>query len=96
MIMAFATRKGKLNNSMASVHPYDHSCRPQIVAKEWSPDYYRLIDYYKELTGEGAILNTSFNLHGYPIVYKPCEALEVFDNSGLQYLALENIMIEEI
>lgn len=96
MIMAFETRKGKLNNIIASVHPYDHSCRPQIVEKEWNPDYYRLIDYYKELTGEGAILNTSFNLHGYPIVYKPCEALEVFDNSGLQYLALENIMIEEI
>jgi carbamoyltransferase len=96
MIMAFGTRESKLNNVVASVHPYDHSCRPQIVEKEWNPDYYRLIHYYKELTGEGAILNTSFNLHGYPIVYKPREALEVFDNSGLRYLALENIMIEEI
>jgi len=96
MIMAFETRKDKLNNIIASVHPYDHSCRPQIVEKEWNPDYYRLISYYKDLTGEGAILNTSFNLHGYPIVYKPREALEVFDNSGLKYLALENIMIEQI
>ena len=96
MIMAFETKRDKLNNIIASVHPYDHSCRPQIVEKEWNPDFYRLISYYKELTGEGAILNTSFNLHGYPIVYKPREALEVFDNSGLRYLALEDIMIEEI
>lgn len=96
MIMAFETREEKLDSIIASVHPYDHSCRPQIVDKEWNPDYYRLIRYYKDLTGEGVILNTSFNLHGYPIVYKPHEALEVFDNSGLQYLALGDIMVEEI
>ena len=96
MIIAFETCKDKLKKIVASVHPYDHSCRPQIVEKEWNPDYYRLISYYKDLTGEGAILNTSFNLHGFPIVYKPQEALEVFDESGLQYLALGDTMIEEI
>jgi len=96
MILAFETRKNKLNKIIAATHPYDRSCRPQIVEKEWNPDYHRLINYYRDLTGEGTILNTSFNLHGFPIVYKPTEALEVFDNSGLQYLALGNVMVEEV
>ncbi len=34
------------------------------------------------------LLNTSFNLHGYPIVRTPDEALHVFRQSGLEYLQL--------
>ncbi len=96
MVLAFETKKDKLDKIIASVHPYDHSCRPQVVEKKWNPDYHRLINYYRDLTGEGAILNTSLNLHGFPIVYKPTDALEVFDKSGLQYLALGNVLIEEV
>jgi carbamoyltransferase len=36
------------------------------------------------------ILNTSFNLHGFPVVYMPKDALEVFSKYGLRYLALGN------
>ena len=64
--------------------------RPQEVSDNWNPDFYRLIKYYEEITGEGIILNTSFNLHGYPIVYKPAEAINVLDRSGLKFLALGN------
>jgi len=39
------------------------------------------------------LLNTSFNLHGYPVVCGPEEALWVFANSGLRYLALGNYLI---
>lgn len=45
------------------------------------------------MTGIGAVLNTSFNLHGYPIVHSPKDALEVLDKSGLKYLAIENYLI---
>ena len=45
---------------------------------------------------DSVILNTSFNLHGLPLVYNPNDALYVFDNSGLSYLALGNFLIEEI
>ncbi len=95
MIMAFDTQPNKLNEIIAVTHPYDGSCRPQFVYKDWNPDYYRLINHFKKLTGESVILNTSFNLHGLPIVYSPEDALEVFDRSGLQYLALGNFMIQE-
>ena len=80
MIMAFDTKKDKLRNLIAATHPYDESCRPQVVEEPWNPDYYRLINYYRELTGEAVLLNTSFNLHGFPLVYNPDDALYVFDN----------------
>jgi len=96
MIMAFDTKKDKLDNIVAAIHPYDESCRPQVVEASWNPDYYRLIKAYMELTGEAVILNTSLNLHGLPMVYSPEDALYVFDNSGLEYLALGNTLVEEV
>jgi carbamoyltransferase len=90
MIIAFDSRPETRSKYMAGQHPYDHSVRPQEVTEKWNPDFYRLLKYYEEITGEGIILNTSFNLHGYPIVYKPAEALDVLDRSGLRYLALGN------
>jgi carbamoyltransferase len=90
MIMAFDTRPETRDKFPAAQHPYDLTARPQEVTEDWNPEYYRLLKYYEELTGEGIVLNTSFNLHGHPIVYRPTEALEVFDNSGLPFLALGN------
>lgn len=94
MILSFDTKKDKLDRLIAATHPYDGTCRPQVVENSWNPDYHRLINYYRELTGEAAVLNTSFNLHGSPIVYTPLDALDVFDRSGLRYLALGDYLIE--
>lgn len=90
MIIAFDSRPAAYQRQLAVQHPYDHSVRPQEVSELDNPDFYRLIKHYEELTGEGILLNTSFNLHGYPIVYRPVEAIDVFDRSGLRYLALGN------
>lgn len=94
MMIAFDS-KDQGGNLLAASHPYDHTIRPQIVYKEWNPDYYRLITYFEKLTGIGAILNTSFNLHGYPIVCSPEDAMEVFINSGLKYMAIGNFLVEK-
>ncbi|MBI4184560.1 MAG: hypothetical protein HY521_11235, partial [Proteobacteria bacterium] len=45
--------------------------------------------------GRGAILNTSFNLHGYPIVNSPDDALAVFLNSELDHLALNRFLLSK-
>ena len=95
MIIAFDSRPETRSKYPAGQHPYDFSVRPQEVSEFGNPDFYRLIKYYEEITGEGIILNTSFNLHGYPIVYQPVDAIDVFDRSGLQYLALGNWWVEK-
>ena len=93
MIEAFDTTE-KRNDIVAATHPYDNTCRPQTVVKEWNPEYHRTIEIWSELTGVGAILNTSFNLHGYPIVNSPEQALWTLENSHLDYLAVGNWLVK--
>jgi carbamoyltransferase len=96
MIISFDSQKERVEEIIAAIHPYDFTTRPQEVDKDWNPDYWQLLKYYEELTGEGIILNTSFNLHGYPVVSTAKDALGVLDKSGLKYLALGNYLIWKI
>jgi carbamoyltransferase len=95
MIMTFDTREEKRAALAAAVHPYDFTGRPQEVSENANPEYYRLLKYFEELTGEGIILNTSFNLHGEPVVCSPKDALRVFDISGLEYLAIGDTLLSK-
>lgn len=94
MIMAFDTTD-RFEEIFAAVHPSDFTARPQYVSKEHNPEYHHLLSEFAKLTNRGALLNTSFNLHGYPIVYGPKEALWVFKNSDLKYLALGNYLVKK-
>lgn len=95
MMVSFdSTPLGRLHLA-AAVHPYDFTLRPQILRKEWNPSYYMLIREFERLTGIGGVLNTSFNLHGFPIVLGPEEALFVFEHSSIRCLALEHYIIEK-
>ena len=93
MMHAFPARPQGRAELVAGSHPRDHTIRPQIVTKDCSPDYYKILHRFEERTGRGAILNTSFNLHGFPIVNSPQDAMGVFAESGLEHLALNHFMI---
>ncbi|QQG45469.1 MAG: carbamoyltransferase [Candidatus Sungiibacteriota bacterium] len=95
MILTFDVKEGKVDKLAAALHPYDNTCRPQEVSSDSNPSYFRIISEFERLTGEGIILNTSFNLHGHPIVYTPEDALHVFDNSGLRYLVLGPYLLKK-
>jgi carbamoyltransferase len=95
MIITFETQERKRNAMCNALHPYDATGRPQEVMEEWNPEYYRLLKYYESMTGEGIVLNTSFNLHGEPVVSSPEDALRVFDVSGLQHLAIGDYLLSK-
>ncbi|MGR8932919.1 MAG: carbamoyltransferase C-terminal domain-containing protein [Gammaproteobacteria bacterium] len=95
MMFAYEANPLKRSDLIAGSHPRDRTIRPQIVTRAANPDYHKLIAHFKKLTGRGAVLNTSFNLHGYPIVYSPQDAIHVFLNSGLEYLALNHFLIRK-
>jgi carbamoyltransferase len=92
MILSFDSTD-KRSEYIAAVHQADLTARPQVLEKSWNPEYYAIVKEFEKKTGKGVLLNTSFNLHGYPIVYGPREALWVFINSGLKNLALGNYLI---
>lgn len=93
MILAFDSTD-KRDELAAGIHPYDLSCRPQTVDSNYNPAYEQVLKSFENKTGIGAVLNTSFNLHGYPIVHSPEIAIWTFKNSALDALALGNYLIQ--
>ena len=68
MMLAMATKPAARDALAAALHPHDATARPQILEEAWNPEYHALIREFQRRTGIGAVLNTSFNLHGEPIV----------------------------
>lgn len=96
MIMTYGTKTLAHGQLAGGIHPYDKTVRPQYVAQEHNPDYWRLINHFRELTGIGGILNTSLNLHGLPLVHAPEDAFEVLEKSGLRRLAIGNFLVSKV
>ena len=94
MTIAFETKDGK-NKFPAGVHQADGTARAQLLKKEHNPILWNLIFKFYEKTGIPALLNTSFNLHGEPIVRTIHDALRVFDKSELEVLWLNEHIIEK-
>jgi carbamoyltransferase len=91
MIEAFDTTE-RADEITAGLHPYDRTGRPQMV-NEWNPSYRKILQAFQGITGVGGVLNTSFNIHGYPIVGTPEIALATLENSGLDGLAAGNWLV---
>ncbi len=94
MMMTFDTREN-FRDLIAAVHNADLTCRAQILSREQNPAMHEIISAFERRTGGGIILNTSFNLHGYPIVRTPEEAIGVLRDSGLEYLQVGDYIVHK-
>jgi len=88
MTYSFHTTDLARKDLINGMHNYDLTCRPQVLEKQDNPDYYEVIKNFEKKTGIGGVLNTSFNIHGEPIVCTPEDALDVFIRSGLKHLVI--------
>ncbi|NTW98736.1 MAG: carbamoyl transferase [Geobacteraceae bacterium] len=93
MTIGFDTTSEGYDAMIAACHPADRTARPQILHKDANPELYHILEAFEQLTGRGALLNTSFNLHGHPIVNTPSEAFSVLEKSGLDGLILNRHLI---
>ena len=93
MTMAFDSTPLARTDLIAAMHPADFTVRPQLLEEHRNPKYYAIIQSFEKLTGVGGVLNTSFNLHGDPIVLGPREALNTLRNSDLDALILGDYLI---
>jgi carbamoyltransferase len=93
MVMGFDSTQLAQDHLIAALHPYDYSMRPQFVKKEHNPRYHKLLTEFEKLTEFGGVLNTSFNLHGWPIVCSPHDAISTFLKSDLDYVTLNDYLV---
>ena len=92
MILAHKVRDGTARMIPAVVH-VDKTVRPHTVKKEANPRYWKLIKEFETITGVPAILNTSFNVRGEPIICSPGDALRCFYGTGLDALAIGDYIL---
>lgn len=93
MTIAFETTDFFQKNAPATIHPADKTTRPQILKKKHNYRYYKLVEDFGKETGVYCLLNTSLNLHGYPMVCSPEEAMFTLKNSQLDGLIVKNYLI---
>lgn len=86
----------KLNvprSDIPAVTHIDFSARVQTVDGKHNPRYHKLIKSFRERTGYGVIINTSFNVRGEPIVCSPQDAYLCFMRTEMDILALGNFLL---
>ncbi len=95
MMMAFDVIEEKVKDIQSSLHLGDNTTRPQSVSKKTNPIYWELINEFKKITNVPAVLNTSFNIKGEPIVCSPSDALRCFYGTGIDVLIIGNFVVEK-
>ena len=80
-------------SDIPAVTHVDYSARIQTVNKERNPGFYPLLQAFKELTGCGVLVNTSFNVRGEPIVCSPQDAYTCFMRTEMDVLVLEDTLL---
>jgi carbamoyltransferase len=86
----------KLNcprSSIPAVTHVDYSARIQTVHQATNPRFHSLISHFEALTGCGALVNTSFNVRGEPIVCTPEDAYRCFMNTEIDFLAVGDYLM---
>ena len=92
MTMAYKVKDGKEDVMKSAVH-IDNTARPQMVGKE-NMSYRRLMERVRKELGYGVVLNTSFNIHGMPIVMSPEDAIITMKRTKTRHMFIGGFYVE--
>jgi len=84
-----------VRSDVQSITHLDFSARIQTVNKDTNPRYWQLIDTFREKTGYGIVVNTSFNVRGEPIVCTPEDAYKCFMRTEMDYLVVNDFILKK-
>jgi carbamoyltransferase len=78
---------------LAAVVHVDGTARVQVLAPEFAPRLYRLLEAYGKRSGIPVLLNTSFNLAGEPIVAGTIEGYSTFSRCDMDVMVADDVRI---
>ena len=93
MTFALPAKKNAQESLAGAMHPVDKTCRPQIMQSSTNKKIYNMLKRFCTKYKQYGVLQTSFNIHGEPIVNSATDAVSTFERSGLKFLVLENYLI---
>jgi len=82
-------------SALPAVTHVDYSARIQTVHKNTNERYWQLIEAFNRRHGCGAVVNTSFNVRGEPIVCTPDDAYRCFMRTEMDYLVMGDCLFEK-
>jgi len=82
-------------SDIPAVTHVDYSARVQTVHPETNARFHALLSAFEEATGNGILVNTSFNVRGEPIVCTPEDAYRCFMSTEMDYLVIENCFLSK-
>jgi carbamoyltransferase len=91
MTSAYFVKKDLREKEKSVIH-VDGSARAHMVGEENVP-YMSLLKALKKNSGYGIVLNTSFNVHGMPIVMTPQDAIATMKATKTKYMFMNNVFI---
>lgn len=80
-------------SDIPAVTHIDYSARIQTVRKQDNPRFYDILDEFNKMTGCPALINTSFNVRGEPIVCTPEDAYRCFMRTEMDILVMEGCLL---
>ena len=80
-------------SDLPAITHVDYSARIQTVHADDHPDFNRLLKSFKQRTGYGVLVNTSFNVRGEPIVCTPQDAYLCFMRTEIDVLVMEDCIL---
>ncbi|MBI5557305.1 MAG: carbamoyltransferase [Deltaproteobacteria bacterium] len=95
MVAVPSTAEGR-KTIPAGLHPSDKTGRPQTMSADLNKDVTEMLTSFKDITGVGGILNTSFNIHGEPIVCSAEDALHTMRSCDLDGVWINDVLIHRV
>jgi len=93
--LTFSEMLNHAGSPLPAVTHIDYSARIHTLAPNSGKKIRRLLEAYKNLTGRGILINTSFNVKDEPIVCSPSDAIRCFLQTEMDILVLENHIIDK-
>lgn len=87
--------KDRYRKILPGITHVDNSARIQTVVEDENPFFYQVLKHFKSITGYGVLVNTSFNIKDEPIVCTPENAIDCFMGTGIDYLCIEEYLLDK-
>jgi len=93
--MSYAPKvKDDYVEKLPSITHIDNTARLQTVTEESHAEFYELLTEFGKISETNVLLNTSFNIRGYPILSSIEDALYALNNTKMDYVVIEDYLFE--
>ena len=87
--------KKEYREKLPSITHADNTARLQTVTKESHSGFYEILTHFGEISETNVLLNTSFNIRGYPILSTIEDALYALNNTEMDYVVIEDYLFSK-